>query len=73
MRVAYDIHDASSVLVKRLDGRLVCRAVVGGNTEPVFQRPLVDDLRERRVEASVKRIERRPGRPAKRTDSIWGG
>lgn len=34
--VAFDIHDASSVTVRRLDGSFVCTAIVNGNTRAAF-------------------------------------
>ncbi|WP_425277425.1 hypothetical protein, partial [Kingella kingae] len=36
MRISYDLHDASSVIVKEMSGKLIGKAKFGGNCKVVF-------------------------------------
>ncbi|MCW2480519.1 Mu transposase C-terminal domain-containing protein [Candidatus Symbiopectobacterium sp. NZEC135] len=46
--VAFDIHDASSVTVRRLDGSFVCTAIVNGNTRAAFPVDYIEKVRKDR-------------------------
>ncbi|MBN3068183.1 transposase [Pectobacterium brasiliense] len=59
--VAFDIHDATSVTVRRLDGSLVCTAIVNGNTRAAFPVHYIDKVRKdrhsRRMALNNKKAE----------------
>jgi putative transposase len=57
VRVHYDIHDPSFVLIFSLDDEYVCRAEWGANKTAFFPLPVVEMARERRVEARMKRLQ----------------
>ncbi|MEQ8346192.1 MAG: Mu transposase C-terminal domain-containing protein [Sneathiellaceae bacterium] len=57
VRVAYDIRDASRVWVKDEDGRFICTAEVGGNHAAFFPAPVIEQAREKRAAARLKRLE----------------
>lgn len=53
VRAAFDIHDASEVIVRRMDGTFVCKAIYNGNkvaAQPVSKvKKLEEDRRKRRL------------------------
>ncbi|HAG0016086.1 TPA: DDE-type integrase/transposase/recombinase [Salmonella enterica] len=70
VRVNYDIHDANSVIIRRMDGTYICDAIWNGNKVDGFARPVIQKLTEERVkgriERGMKRVEdaKRELRPA---------
>jgi putative transposase len=57
VRVAFDIHDATRVWVRREDGTFVCEAAFEANKSAYFPRSYVDSLREKRKEGQRQRLE----------------
>lgn len=57
VRVAFDIHDASRIWIRTLDGELVCEAGFQANSTAYFPKPYVDQLREQRQDGQRKRLE----------------
>lgn len=56
--VAYvDIHDPSSVIVRHVDGRYICDAVLNGNKRDAFPKALVEQSREARARRRIKKLE----------------
>lgn len=70
VRVNYDIHDANSIIVRRMDGTFICDAIWNGNKVDGFAKPVIQKLTEERVKGRIdrgmKRVEdaRRELRPA---------
>jgi putative transposase len=56
VRVHYDIHDPSFVLVFTTEGEYVCQAEFAGNRVDFFPKPVVDMAREKRVKTALKRL-----------------
>jgi putative transposase len=54
VRVHYDIHDPSFVLIFTLDGEYVCQADWNANKAEFFAKPVVEMAREKRVKARMK-------------------
>ncbi len=50
VRVSYDIHDASSVIVKDADGRIIGKAKFQGNRRAAFAETRMEQLAERRLQ-----------------------
>ncbi|MCX9039353.1 Mu transposase C-terminal domain-containing protein [Citrobacter portucalensis] len=57
VRVAYDIHDPSSVIVRRMDGTYVCTAIWNGNKRAALPVSAMDIAVEQRHQRRLKRIE----------------
>lgn len=61
VRVNYDIHDANSVIIRRMDGSYICDAIWNGNKVDGFAKPVIQKLTEERVKGRIdrgmKRIE----------------
>lgn len=57
VRVAFDLHDATRVWIRRQDGTLVCEAGFEANKSAYFPKPYVDSLREIRREGQRQRLE----------------
>lgn len=57
MHIAYDIHDAQRVWVHHPDGRLICTAELGANEQPYFGMSVIEQGREKRAEARLKRLD----------------
>lgn len=53
----YDIWDSSRIRCWTLDGRQICEATLEGNTSPYFAESRVQDARDKRAKAQVKRID----------------
>src|SRR5699024_3921609 len=53
VRVAYDIHDAKEVIIRKLDGTYVCTAIWNGNkvaaVPTTHMAKAIDDRRKRRL------------------------
>jgi putative transposase len=56
VRVHYDIHDPSFVLIFNLKGEYVCQAEWNANKTEFFAKPVVDMAREKRVKTALKRL-----------------
>lgn len=79
IRVNYDIHDADSVIIRRMDGTYICDAIWNGNKVDGFAKPVIQKRIEERVKGRIdrgmKRVEdaKRELRPAlahKQDDAI---
>lgn len=55
--VSYDIHDASRVWVRALDGRFICEAEWDAHKTSYFPVPVAEQARQRRVEQKIKRLD----------------
>ncbi len=56
VRMAYDIHNPEWVIVRNMEGQLICEAELNGNSTPLFPSELVDNARQRRNEQAAKSI-----------------
>ncbi|STZ76307.1 Mu transposase C-terminal domain-containing protein [Bergeriella denitrificans] len=54
VRVGYDLHDASEVIVKRMDGSFICKAKFEGNKVAAMPVARIEQLKEERVRRAVK-------------------
>ena len=57
VRVAYDIHDAEHVIVKDMQGKVICKAVFNGNKRAAFAETRMEQLAERRRKGQTKRLQ----------------
>ena len=57
VQVAYDIHDARRVWVYQLSGEFICTAEHNGNARDYFPTPVVEQARQRRGDAALKRVD----------------
>jgi putative transposase len=57
VRVHYDIHDPSFVLVFTIEGEYVCQADWNANRTEFFAKPVIDMAREKRVKTALKRLD----------------
>ncbi len=57
VRVGYDLHDASYVFVKKMDGKFLCKAKFEGHVQAAFAVSRIEQLREQRVRNAIKRQE----------------
>jgi putative transposase len=57
--VGYDIHNASRVTVRKMDGTFICFAILNGNTRDAFPKPFIEKLKEQRVKGMRKRAEQK--------------
>ncbi|ULJ63246.1 Mu transposase C-terminal domain-containing protein [Wielerella bovis] len=57
LRVAYNIHNADWVWLFDDDGRFVCKAQWNGNRIDYMPKPFVEQAKDKRVDAQVKRLE----------------
>ena len=70
LRVAYNIHNAEWVWLFDDDGRFVCKAQWNGNRIDYMPKPFIEQAKDKRVDAQVKRLETKisvveAARPAK--------
>ncbi len=56
VRMAYDIHNPEWVIVRNMEGQLICEAELNGNATPMFPSEIVDNARNRRNEQAAKSI-----------------
>ncbi|TNI12728.1 transposase [Aeromonas veronii] len=54
VRVAYDIHDPSFVIVRKMDGTYVCNAIWNGNKRAAIAEPRVQQALAKRTQARLK-------------------
>jgi putative transposase len=57
VRVGFDIHDVNKVWVRDLDGRAICTAELNGNRTDYFPVPVIEQAREKRFKARLKRVD----------------
>jgi putative transposase len=57
VQVGFDIHDASSVLVRDLDGRFICEAKWDGNKHDYFPVSVVEQQQEKRMRGRLARVD----------------
>jgi putative transposase len=57
VQVGYDIHDASRVWVRDLEGRLICTAEFEANKRAYFPQSVIDRAAEKRAQARERRLE----------------
>ncbi len=57
VRVSYDLHNYEHVIVKSMDGKFICKAVFEGNKRDAMPKPLIQQLKEKRVKGVIKRKE----------------
>lgn len=57
LRVAYNIHNAQWVWLFDDDGRFVCKAEWNGNQIDYMPKPFIEQAKDKRVDAQVKRLE----------------
>ena len=55
VRVGYDLHNPEMVLIKRMDGQFICKALWDGNKVAAFPISAVDQKRKKRVQGITKR------------------
>ncbi|ELU9034619.1 Mu transposase C-terminal domain-containing protein, partial [Salmonella enterica] len=55
VRVNYDIHDANSVIIRRMDGSFICDAIWNGNRVDGFAKPVIQTQLEKRVKGRIDR------------------
>lgn len=57
VRVAYDIHDATRVVVRRMDGSFVCEAIWNGNKHAAVPVTAMNDAMEKRKKRRLARVD----------------
>jgi len=57
VRVGYDLHDASRVWIRDLEGRLLAIAQVDGNRRAYFPQSAIDSARAKRARGRERRLE----------------
>lgn len=57
VRVAFDIHDPQSLIVRRMDGSYVCTAIWNGNKRAAIPVSAMDVAVEKRRQRRMKRVE----------------
>ena len=55
--VYVDQHDPSSVVVRDMDGRYICEALLEGNALPAFEQSYIEKSRDKSVKAQLKRVD----------------
>mgnify|MGYP000862068144 CR=1 FL=1 len=58
LHIAYDMADASYVMVYKPDHTLICKAVLNGNTRDAFAVPMLEKEQLKRAERKIKRAEK---------------
>ncbi len=58
VQVGYEIHDATHVLVRDMEGRLIARADWNANKRDYFPQPVVEQARQQRMEGRLKRLKK---------------
>ena|GEM_PF-408515 len=59
VQVGQDIHDASRVWVRHMDGRFICVAELDANASSVFPKTRIEASKDVRADAQIKRIQRK--------------
>jgi putative transposase len=57
VRVAYDVRDASSVIVYDTEGRYLCDAKLDGNAAPYMAKTVIEQAREKRAKGRLARLD----------------
>lgn len=58
LHIAYDMADASYVMVYKPDHTLICKAVLNGNTRDAFAVPMLEKEQLKHAERKIKRAEK---------------
>lgn len=59
VQVCFDIHDASSVIIRDMEGRFICEAEFDGNKRDAFPKAYVEEIREKRRKNRLRTLEKR--------------
>lgn len=59
VRVSYDVHDPRDVIVKKMDGTFICKAVAHGNRVDAFPKSYIEHVQERRTKGQLKRLNQK--------------
>ncbi|MDP8171514.1 DNA-binding protein [Pasteurella skyensis] len=70
VRVCYDIHDPSYVIVKKMSGEWICKADLDGNKRAAFPQSVVEKAKQKAIEAANKRLEGKIARNNKELHSV---
>ncbi|PJG86185.1 Mu transposase C-terminal domain-containing protein [Conservatibacter flavescens] len=70
VRVGFDIHDPSYVIVKTMDGRWICRAELDGNKRAAFSQSYMEQAREKSVRTANKRLQTKIDRNNKELNPV---
>ena len=57
VRVAYDLNDYQYVIVRTMEGKFICKAAFEGNKRDAMPKPLIEQLKAKRVKGRIKRKE----------------
>lgn len=57
VRVGYDIHDPSSVVIRDMDGRYICTAELDGNKRGYFPQSVIEQARDKRAAGRERRLQ----------------
>ncbi|MDY6904122.1 MAG: Mu transposase C-terminal domain-containing protein [Thermodesulfobacteriota bacterium] len=72
VQVGYDIHDPRFVWVRDIEGRLITTAELDANKRPYFPRAVVDQARDKRAKAQVKRLQDKEAKVLELADAKKG-
>lgn len=59
VEVAYDPHDPALVWIRQVGGPLICEARLDANKAPYFPPSVIDEAREQRARAQIRRLDRK--------------
>lgn len=59
VQVCFDIHDASTVIIRDEEGRFICEAEFDGNKRDAFPKAYVEEVREKRRKNRLRTLEKR--------------
>ncbi|MGU9776164.1 Mu transposase C-terminal domain-containing protein [Salmonella enterica subsp. enterica serovar 3,10:z10:-] len=62
VRVAYDLHDANEVIVRKMDGSFICKAVWNGNTRAAIPETKVEQALKERAQRQIERLDKKKQR-----------
>lgn len=57
VRISFDIHHSESIIVKQMDGTLICKAICNGNKRDAFPMSYREHITEQRLKRKVKSAE----------------
>ena len=57
VRVSYDLNNYQYVIVRTMEGKFICKAAFEGNKRDAMPKPLIEQLKAKRVEGRIKRKE----------------
>ncbi|WP_049849505.1 Mu transposase C-terminal domain-containing protein [Trabulsiella odontotermitis] len=62
VRVAYDMRNAEEVIIRRMDGSFICRAIWNGNTNAAVPKAHMDRAIEQRTARQLERLDKKKQR-----------